>query len=195
MKYAHAYYADLQARSFHVTRVHFVQGRFQGVILIMIGEWMMFTFIASADLVMILRVWAIYGRSRTILGILLTLYALEIVPFIIISTKSELVVTTQVLDFSFCTFDFGPGTPIWVEVRDSLQLAIAAVMCLLVIAKFILHTFQMDKITKQWQFGHYLDLFAREGMLYFLAFVHISSFQVPFQRVTENITHAHLPTM
>ena len=41
--------------------------------------------------VMILRVWAMYNWSRIILGVLLSLYALEIVSFIItcviISTK------------------------------------------------------------------------------------------------------------
>lgn len=35
---------------------------------------------------MILRVWAMYGRSRSILGVLLTLYVLEIVLFIITCT-------------------------------------------------------------------------------------------------------------
>lgn len=33
--------------------------------------------------VMILRVWALYGRSRIILGVLLALYVMEIIPFII----------------------------------------------------------------------------------------------------------------
>ena len=32
---------------------------------------------------MILRVWALYGRSRLILGALLTLYAIETIPALI----------------------------------------------------------------------------------------------------------------
>ena len=43
--------------------------------------------------VMILRVWALYGRSKFILGILLTLYAIEIilglVSCIILSTQNN----------------------------------------------------------------------------------------------------------
>ena len=34
----------------------------------------------------------------------------------------------------------------------------------------------MYKIARRWQLGRYMNLFAREGMLYFLAYVHISSF-------------------
>ena len=43
--------------------------------------------------VMILRVWVLYSRSKVILGVLLTLYVLEIIPFIvaciILSTPNE----------------------------------------------------------------------------------------------------------
>lgn len=44
--------------------------------------------------VMILRVWRLYSRSRVIIGVLLTLYLLEMVPFIVacinLSTPNEL---------------------------------------------------------------------------------------------------------
>ncbi|KAF8558598.1 hypothetical protein OG21DRAFT_1493819 [Imleria badia] len=142
------------------------------VILGVLGEWAMLVFIGAADLVMILRVCAMYGLSRTILGVLITLYALEIISFIItciiVSTKLP-VVTTQVLHFSYCLVEFDSYSPIWAEVRDTLQFTLAAVMCLLVTTKFIRHAFQMYNMTKQWQFSRYLNLFAKEGMLYFFA--------------------------
>ncbi|KAF8452682.1 hypothetical protein L210DRAFT_3519362 [Boletus edulis BED1] len=90
-------------------------------ILTIIGQWALFIFTGAADLVMILRVWAIYSQSRIILGILLTLYVLEIVPFMIgsITTSIKLtVVTGQVLDFSFCVTDIG-GFPILAELPHS----------------------------------------------------------------------------
>ena len=96
----------------------------------------------------------------------------------------------QVLDFSFCLVDF-EASPIWADVRNSLQFALGAVMWLLVTAKFIRNSYQMYKMTKEWRFSRYLNLFAREGMLYFLAYVHLSS--IPFQQITANTTHVHIP--
>lgn len=105
----------------------------------------------------------------------------------------HIVVVSEVLDFSFCVYDFGPSTPVWIEVRDSLQFALAAVMCLLVTANFIVNLRRMYKATNEWRANHYLNLLAREGMLYFLAYVHVS--YIPSHRVTVNITHVHLLAM
>ncbi|KAF8452685.1 hypothetical protein L210DRAFT_2051569 [Boletus edulis BED1] len=106
-------------REFHSTWP--CRGDLQGKILTIIGQWALFIFIGAADLAMILRVWAIYSQSRIILGILLTLYVLEIVPFMIgsITTSIKLtMVTGQVLDFSFCVTDDG-GFPILAELPNS----------------------------------------------------------------------------
>ena len=39
--------------------------------------------------VMILRVWALYSRSRIILGALLTFYFLEVIPYLIVCIISS----------------------------------------------------------------------------------------------------------
>ncbi|KAF8128540.1 hypothetical protein EV363DRAFT_1221139 [Boletus edulis] len=138
------------------------------VCVVSLNEVIKWLFTAVA---MILRVWAIYSQSRIILGILLTLYVLEIVPFMIgsITTSIKLtMVTGQVLDFSFCVTDDG-GFPILAEVTDILQFVLSATLCLLVAAQFIRQALQMYTVTKQWQLNRYMNLFAREGILYFLA--------------------------
>lgn len=38
---------------------------------------------------MILRVWALYARSRFVLGILLTLYAVEVVVYLVFGVMSS----------------------------------------------------------------------------------------------------------
>ncbi|KAI9567674.1 hypothetical protein HD554DRAFT_930186 [Boletus coccyginus] len=78
------------------------------------------------------------------------------------------------LDLSFCAMK--PGSPIWAEIEVSLRFALAAVMFLLVAAQFVRESSQMYKGMKQWQLGRLMKLFAREGLLYFLAYVYISSF-------------------
>lgn len=89
-------------------------------------------------------------------------------------SATPLVYTVRVLDWTYCTME--ETSPTWVEVYAGLQVVLAAVMCLLVAIKFIRDSFQMYKVTKQWQPGCYMELFAREGMLYFLAYVRISTF-------------------
>ncbi|KAN0094506.1 hypothetical protein V8E55_002793 [Tylopilus felleus] len=92
-----------------------------------------------------------YGGSRIVLGIL-TLYVVEMVPLVIASIIIDARLTAsvaQVLDFSFCVVPL--GSPTLVDVSDGLGFSLAAVMFLLVVAKFLRHSFQM------------------EGVLYFLA--------------------------
>ncbi|KAF8558596.1 hypothetical protein OG21DRAFT_1481290 [Imleria badia] len=149
-------------------------------ILGILGEWAMLVFMGAADLVMILRVWAMYSGSKIVLGVLLPLYVLEMVSFtinsIVVSIKST-AVADQVLNFSFCLVEF-EASPIWADVRNSLQFVLAAVMWLLVIAKFIRNSYQMYKMTKEWRISRYLNLFAREGMLYFLAVLLFGIFNI-----------------
>lgn len=95
----------------------------------------------------------------------------------------HVVITVQVLHFSFCAER--PGSSIWAAVNDSLEFTLAAVMFLLVAARFLRESFQMYKITRRWQPGRYTKLFAREGMLYFLAYVLTSS-------LSARVTHARL---
>lgn len=64
-------------------------------------------------------------------------------------------------------------SPTWTEVYDTLQVALAAMMCLLVATKFVWDSIQTYRVTKQWQASLYMKLFVREGLLYFLAYVYI----------------------
>ncbi|KAF8120021.1 hypothetical protein EV363DRAFT_1439617 [Boletus edulis] len=127
--------------------------------------------IMATAVTMILHVWAIYMQSRVILGILIPLYVLELVPLafecIKISTRFT-EITSQVLDFSFCATDY-LASPVLANVVDSVPIPLAVTMCLLVTAQFIRQSLQMYKATKQSQLSRYMNLFVKEGMLYFLA--------------------------
>jgi len=134
--------------------------------------WAIFAFICVADLVMILRLWAMYNRSKLILGILLTFYIAEIVPStigcIVYTIPQNLSVTVaHVLDLSFCSG--GPLSPSWKKVSSITQLIHAAVMCMLVIIQFIRQSVQMYKATKQWRLNQFVNLLVMEGVLYFFA--------------------------
>lgn len=88
---------------FWVSTVHSDQRHLQGNTLDIIGAWTTLTFIGAADceiscllrlrvrwitsmvsVVMILRVWALYRGLKLVLGVLLTVYAMEIIPYLIV---------------------------------------------------------------------------------------------------------------
>jgi len=141
-------------------------------VLGIISQWTFFTYICAADLVMILRVWAMYDRSKIILGILLTSYLGEIVPStvasIVYSNPKHFVVNfLHIWDFSFCALV--PMSTSWDEAANVSQLVHAGVMCTLVIIKFIISSVQMYRATKQWRLSPFINLLVMEGMAYFLA--------------------------
>lgn len=50
-------------------------------------------------------------------------------------------------------------------------------MCLLVGVQSIRQSLQIYRATKRFELGRYVSLLAREGLFYFLAYVHILSFK------------------
>ena len=46
-----------------------------------------------------------------------------------------------------------------------------ATMCLLAIASFVSQSLQMHRVTKGWQLNQYMNLLAKQGILYFVGYV------------------------
>jgi len=141
-------------------------------VLEIITLWAIFIYICAADLMMILRIWAMYNRSKIILGILLTSYLGEIIPSTIASVvysnpKSFVVIVNQLLDLSFCSL--GAISASWNKATSLSQLVHAGVMCTLVVIQFTARSAQMYRATKQWQLGPFVNLLIVEGVVYFLA--------------------------
>ena len=78
------------------------------------------------------------------------------------------------LDYSFCVW--GNFPPIWGEIIDVVQIILGALMCLLVAVRFAKESVQMYTVTKQLRLNRYMNLLVRQGMLYFVAYVHVFSF-------------------
>ena len=147
--------------------------------------------------VMILRVWAMWNRSKSILYILLTSYAREIIPsavscivysiprhfagkYKLTSTtpyitptnppaRCHIAFSTHVLNLSYCTS--GSNTPTWGRVSNVMQLTHATVMCTLVVARFVGQSVRTYRTTKQRQSNRLVNLLVVEGILYFLVYV------------------------
>ncbi|KAF8547041.1 hypothetical protein OG21DRAFT_1490577 [Imleria badia] len=119
--------------------------------------------------VMILRLWAMYNRSKLILRIFLSLSSLKLISSLIgaaISSDPRIlpVDTNQILDFSFCVWQ--RRLPSLATVASILQITHGAAMCIFAIAHW---TFvkQSLRVTKQRQLNHYMNFLVKQGILYF----------------------------
>jgi len=139
----------------------------------LISLWTLPVFLGASDLLMILRVYAMYNRSRRILAILLVIYILVMVPVIaklaayIMTEKDYLTVVLSMADVKFCVL--ADNKPL-ITTYTVIALGILGVLlCILAVAKFVRHSLEMHKAIKQWRSDQYMKLFARESILYFIA--------------------------
>ena len=82
-------------------------------------------------------------------------------------------VDVQFLNFSYCL----PQTfsAIYPEIIDITQVVLGTLMCLFIGFRLIRESIQVYKRRKRIQLNHYVELFTREGILYYIAYVHIVS--------------------
>lgn len=148
--------------------------------------------------VMILRVWAMYHRSKVILGTLLISYVAEIIagtiasivysnPQVVPGRHEPVLVTTwaawislhitvtvtQILDVWYCTIGSVPYG--WNKAANMTQLIHGGMMFTLVTIRFTWQSLRMYKATRQWRLNQFINLLVVEGVLYFLLYVFISS--------------------
>ncbi|KAF8553297.1 hypothetical protein OG21DRAFT_1261156 [Imleria badia] len=141
-------------------------------IIAIVNSWALCLFFGAADFVMILRVWAMYNRSRIILRALLALFSVEIISSVLAAAiqsnpKDMPAAIFQILDLSVCVVE--PTSPIWTEVVTILQMVHGATMCILVIFQFVRQSLQIYRATKHWQLNRYTNLLVKQGIFYFLA--------------------------
>ena len=84
------------------------------------------------------------------------------------------VANIQIMDFSFCVLGLNQRT--WTTVITVLQITHSGAVCTLAIVQFVRQSLQMYRATKQWRPNQYMSLLVKQGILYFLAYVLVSSF-------------------
>ncbi|KAI9566856.1 hypothetical protein HD554DRAFT_2174021 [Boletus coccyginus] len=106
-----------------------------------IRGWALLLFLGAADFTMILRVWAMYNRSRLILVALLALFSLEVTAFMAAAAVHSV-------------------------PRNMVN---GTAVCLFAVAQFVKESLQMYRGTRRWQLNQYVNLLVKQGILYFFA--------------------------
>jgi len=123
---------------------------------------------------MILRVYAMWNRSRTILFILLFIYVPQTIVAVGLdgvynNTSTHVLVTlAKVSNFSFCNPSF-INTPAIIEVyRVAPRLVLSVTLVILAVSQTLKQSFEMYRVTKQWQPNQYMQKLVGDGILYFI---------------------------
>ncbi|KAF8435744.1 hypothetical protein L210DRAFT_2505713 [Boletus edulis BED1] len=145
--------------------------------LYLVSYWTSIVFLFAADVVMILRVYAMWNRSRTILFILLFFYALQIISSVVFDGIYEnpdtyfSVTIVRVLDFSFCSDSFVNIPPLHQVYTAAPRFVLGTALIVLAVFRSLKQTMEMYTVTKQWQPNRYMEQLVRDGTLYFFAYV------------------------
>jgi len=130
-------------------------------------------FLAAADLMMILRVYALWNCNKVILWILLFIY----IPQILVSFVWEIIYyepgktleasVDQVLNFKFCSYASTLVTPsaTW---RALSRFVLGAAMLILAVIPTLNYSIDMYRGAKTWQNNRYIKLLVKEGAVYFV---------------------------
>ena len=99
------------------------------------------------------------------------------------TTFSLATVVQVTMDVAFCNISSEPSNAalqlLW--GITSLQMALGVMLLILAVISTLKESVVLYKATKQWQPNHYMQLFAKDGILYFLVYVSpIPFLSVPF---------------
>ena len=147
---------------------------------------------------MILRVYAMWNRSKTILGVLLFIYVPQVlvnvtwelvyarpggtlsgmvwtpseVPAVLSNTPTfsplSPVTVEQVLDYTFC--NYATTAPL-ATYRTIPRFVLGSALLILAVIPTLTHSVEMYKLTKRWHTNRTMELLVREGAVYFVVYV------------------------
>ncbi|KAN0080135.1 hypothetical protein V8E55_009701 [Tylopilus felleus] len=128
---------------------------------------------------MILRVYAMWNRSKRILYFLLILYVPQVITSFVLTGvldnpgTSMLVTPQQTANFTWCYLSFINNKLIVTThlYFETLRCILSGAILILAVFQTLKQSFNMYKATKQWQPNRYMQQFVTDGVLYFLVYV------------------------
>ena len=84
------------------------------------------------------------------------------------------VTVVQVVNFSFCNGSFSNASSHLVLTILTLGIVLSVMLLMLAVISTLKQSIMLYKATKKWQPNHYMQLFVKDGILYFLAYVFLS---------------------
>jgi len=137
--------------------------------------WGYLIFLVVIDLILILRVYAMYNGSRIALGILLLVYIPIMISEMVligIATNPKMyssVSDVEVINMELCYVSYTTMGTELLTYTYILNITISGVLCSFALIQFTRDSLQARKALGKWQSNRYMKLLAQESILYFVA--------------------------
>ncbi|KAF9233808.1 hypothetical protein BU15DRAFT_79731 [Melanogaster broomeanus] len=124
-------------------------------------------------LVFMLRVYAMYNRSRIVLGILLCVYIPTTISQLVLlgiinNPKTHLsIADVEVVNMELCTSSYNGGNELIISQRV-LSTVVNGVLCSFAVVQCIRYSLEIHKVLGKWQSNRYMKLLVQESILYFV---------------------------
>ncbi|KAF8434802.1 hypothetical protein L210DRAFT_3762950 [Boletus edulis BED1] len=142
------------------------------IVFDLVSIWGSIVFLFAADVVMIMRVYVMWNRSRIILWILLFIYVVQTITSVFADgfyqypNDHSSVTIGHLASFSFC--NVSADVPLALNMLQLVpRLALAATLVILAVTQTLKQSVVMYK-AKQWQLNRYMQLLVRDGIIYFI---------------------------
>ncbi|KAN0081362.1 hypothetical protein V8E55_008986 [Tylopilus felleus] len=132
-------------------------------------------FIAAANLIMILRVYAIWNQSGRILFFLLSIYVPGVISsFVFVglysnpNTYLSITVLRLAAHFSICSVTFNNTPMLLFMYMEIPRFVLGVAILVLTVIRAWRQLVEMYKATKQWRLNQCIQQLVRDGIIYFL---------------------------
>jgi len=136
-------------------------------------DWALTVFICASDLFLVLRVYAMWNRSKIILSILLLGYTVQVILQVVLCAVfhnpyiDATVAISKVLDYSVCTEVYA-AIGSYFKYMVIYPMLFDFLLLILALIPTVKESTAMYKATKRWQLNQYMSLIVKEGVLYVL---------------------------
>ncbi|KAF9233817.1 hypothetical protein BU15DRAFT_79740 [Melanogaster broomeanus] len=144
-----------------------------GTVIFLFMIWGSAIVTVVTDLMFILRIYAMYNRSRIVLFILLLAYIPTMIILLVLTgivNNPQIhvsVINVEAINMELCVASYDVGTELFTYMR-AFSTAINGVLCSFAVVLFIRHSLEMHKVLRKWQSNRYMKLLVQEGILYFV---------------------------
>jgi len=139
----------------------------------LVDIWAVSMFLCASDLLMILRVYAMYNRSKTIISVFLVIYitatALTMVPPVCYITQKLYLAeyVGEVMDVKFCVVP-DATVSLFRRYTTAPRLVLGTLLCIFAVTNFVRQSLETHNAIRQWRSNRYMKLLVRESILYFI---------------------------
>ncbi|KAH7928857.1 hypothetical protein BV22DRAFT_1126216 [Leucogyrophana mollusca] len=149
------------------------EGFYLGTALLQFTEWGSYVFIWAAEGVMIMRVYAMYTRSRVILSLLMLFFVATVAASIVLavnyySPKILIVTEVDLIGTDYCVQSPPAiGSILYIHLTIP-RVCLDVLLLALAIGRLVKNALEMHNILGKWRLNVYLRMLVRDSVIYFI---------------------------